>query len=96
MAEFVADGTPIFHDYAVTDGVWSRESLGEATRTGFETSFMLVSYTYQRFAAEAVSAHGRVMTTTRVIHIQKAVLSYGCVLAGSKGRGSWVQFILQA
>jgi hypothetical protein len=88
--------TAVWRFYAVTDGFGSREFLGEATRTGFETSFMLAGHSYQHIAAEAVSTRGHVLTTTRVVHIQNAVLPYGSVLAGSEGRGSWTQLILEA
>jgi hypothetical protein len=88
--------TAVWRFYAVTDAFGSREFLGETTRTGFETSFMLAGHSYQRFAAEAVSARGRVLTTTGVVHIQNAVRPYDSVLAESEGRGSWTQLILQA
>lgn len=88
--------TAVWRFYAVTDGFGSREFLGEATRDGFETSFSLPGHSYQGLAAEAVSAHGRVLTTTRVAHIQDAVLPYSTVIAGSENRGSWRQLILQA
>ncbi|OQE91579.1 hypothetical protein PENNAL_c0009G09706 [Penicillium nalgiovense] len=85
MTEFRPDGTPIFPSF---HGFGSREFSGEATCTGFETFLKLASHPYQRSVAEAVSA--------RVVHIQNAVLSYGSVLAGFEGRGSWTQLILQA
>lgn len=88
--------TAVWRFYAVTDAFGSREFLGETTRTGFETSFMLAGHSYQRFAAEAVSARGRVLTTTGVVHIQNAVRPYDSVLAESEGRGSWTQLTLQA
>lgn len=88
--------TAVWRFYAVTDGFGSREFLGEATRDGFEPSFSLPGHSYQGLAAEAISAHGRVLTTTRVAHIQDAALSYSTVTAGSEDRGSWRQLILQA
>ncbi|KAJ5966686.1 hypothetical protein N7501_002934 [Penicillium viridicatum] len=88
--------TAVWRFYAVTDAFGSREFLGEATRDGFETSFSLPGHSYQGLAAEAVSARGRVLTTTRVAHIQSTVLSYSTVTAGSEDRGSWRQLILQA
>lgn len=88
--------TAVWRFYAVTDGLGSWEFLGEATRDGFETSFSLPGHSYQGLAAEAISARGRVLTTTRVAHIQDAVLSYSTVTAGSEDRGSWRQLILQA
>ncbi|KAJ5511410.1 hypothetical protein N7453_003513 [Penicillium expansum] len=88
--------TVVWRFYAVTDGFGSREFLGEATRDGFETSFSLPGHIYQRLSAEAVSARGRVLTTTRVAHIQDAVLPYGSATDGSEDRGSWRQLILQA
>lgn len=88
--------TAVWRFYAVTDGFGSREFLGEATRDGFETSFSLPGHSYQRLAAEAVSARGRVLTTTRATRVQDAVLPYGSVIAGSEDRGSWRELILQA
>ena len=88
--------TAVWRFYAVTDGFGSREFLGEATRDGFETSFSLPGHSYQGLAAEAISARGRVLTTTRVAHIQDAVLPYSTVAVGSEDRGSWRQLILQA
>lgn len=88
--------TAVWRFYAVTDGFGSREFLGEATRDGFETSFSLPGHSYQRLAAEAVSARGRVLTTTRATRVQDAVLPYGSVIAGSEDRDSWRELILQA
>ncbi|KUM58277.1 hypothetical protein ACN42_g8879 [Penicillium freii] len=88
--------TAVWRFYAVMDVFGSREFLGEATRDGSETSFSLSGHSYQGLAAEAVSASGRVLTTTRVAHIQNTVLSYSTVTGGSEDRGAWRQLILQA
>ncbi|KAJ5817424.1 hypothetical protein N7447_009657 [Penicillium robsamsonii] len=88
--------TAVWRFYAVTDGFGSREFLGEATRDGFETSFFLASHSYQRLTAEAVSARGCVLSTTRVTHVQNAVVPPGTIIAGSDDRSSWRQLILQA
>ena len=88
--------TAVWRFYAVTDGFGSREFLGEAIRDGFETSFSLPGHSYQHLAAEAVSARGRVLTTTRVAHAQNAVLPYSTVIAGYEDRDSWRELIVQA
>jgi hypothetical protein len=72
--------------------------LGEAKRDGFETSFLFSGHSYQTLAAEAVSARGRVLTTTQVAHIQDAVLPpHDSTLdVNTEDHGSWRQLILQA
>ncbi|KAJ5463810.1 hypothetical protein N7475_008754 [Penicillium sp. IBT 31633x] len=87
--------TAVWRFYGITDEFGSRQFLGEATRDGFETSFLLAGHSYQNLAAEAVSARGRVLTSTRIAHIQDAVFPpYAPV--GSEDRSTWRQLVLQA
>jgi hypothetical protein len=90
--------TAIWRFYAITDRYGSRSFLGEAKRDGFETSFLLKGHSYRTVAADAVSARGRVLTTTRIAHIQDAVLRPHDEIFGvdSEDRGSWRQLALQA
>ncbi|CAG8106138.1 unnamed protein product [Penicillium olsonii] len=79
--------TAIWRFYAITDRFGSRAFLGETARDGFETSFSWDGHSYHSLAAEAVSATGRVLRTTRAARVQSAVLP-PYEESGSFGRGS--------
>ncbi|KAI9935033.1 hypothetical protein ASPWEDRAFT_162051 [Aspergillus wentii DTO 134E9] len=66
--------TAAWRFYALTDAYGSRAYLGESKRTGFETSFHLKGHSVDKIAAEAISANGRVLTSTGVARIQEEVL----------------------
>jgi hypothetical protein len=70
--------------------------LGEAKRQGFETSFLFSGHSYLRVAAEAISAHGRVLKTTQAVRLQEQVSSQGSISVGAVDRDSWRQIVLQA
>ncbi|KAJ5592023.1 uncharacterized protein N7459_002392 [Penicillium hispanicum] len=89
--------TAVWRFYAVTDRYESRSFLGEAERSGFETSFFLAGHSLSSVAAEAISSRGRVLRTTQVAHLQEQVLppGDGAVGMGSAGRELWTQMVLQ-
>jgi hypothetical protein len=88
--------TATWRFYAVTDKYDSRSFLGEAKRQGFETSFLFSGHSYLRVAAEAISAHGRVLKTTQAVRLQEQVSSQGSISVGAVDRDSWRQIVLQA
>ena len=88
--------TTAWRFYAVSDRYGSRSFLGEATRSGFETSLLLSGHTYQQVVAEAVSARGRVLGTTRAARVRDQVLPpQNEVIVDSPDR-SWKQIVFQA
>jgi hypothetical protein len=90
--------TAVWRFYAVTDKYGSRLFLGEAKHQGFETSFFLAGHSYSHVAAEAISAHGRVLKTTQAVHLQEQVLpsGYDTFSSGNADRANWKQIVLQA
>lgn len=90
--------TAAWRFYAVTDKHGSRSFLGETQRQGFETSFFLSDHSYYHVAAEAISAHGRVLKTTHAVRLQEQVLppGSGALSAGAADRKNWRQVVLQA
>jgi hypothetical protein len=66
--------TAVWRFYAAVDEYGSRDYLGETTRTGFETSLSLAGRTVSAIAAEAVSANGRVLTSTGIAQTQVEIL----------------------
>ena len=90
--------TATWRFYAVADKHGSRSFLGETQRQGFETSFFLSDHSYYHVAAEAISAHGRVLKTTQAVRLQEQVLppGSGALSAGAADRTNWRQVVLQA
>lgn len=66
--------TELWRFYTVTDEFGSREYLGEAERTGFETSLLIRGRSIGVVSAEAVSSRGDVLVSTNVAKIQDEVL----------------------
>ncbi|KAF7586119.1 hypothetical protein BBP40_009432 [Aspergillus hancockii] len=66
--------TKTWRFYHVTDEYGSREYLGETKRTGFETSLFLKGRTIHSASAEAVTANGRVLTSTGIAKTKAEIL----------------------
>lgn len=97
--------TAAWRFYAITDQYGSRSYLGQAQRDGFETSFLVAGQSYQQVAAEALSAQGRKLTTTRVAQIQEEVLPPASDAGSSnlestgdglEETGSWMQVVFHS
>ena len=73
--------------YAVVDGYGSRDFLGEAERTSFETSLRVSKKTVNRVSAEAVGANGRVLRVTGAAHVEPNVLPAGKAIVKAKPFG---------
>lgn len=73
--------TKVWRFYAAVDQYGSREFLGEAERTGFETALDLGSRAVHAVSAEAIGANGRVLTTTEVVKTKQEVLPPGAAKA---------------
>ncbi|PLN86123.1 ASST-domain-containing protein [Aspergillus taichungensis] len=69
--------TKVWRFYAAVDEYGSREFLGEAERTGFETALDLGPKAVHAVSAEAIGANGRVLTTTAVVQTKQEVLPPG-------------------
>jgi len=65
--------------FAVVDDYGSREFLGEAERTGFETSLRIPRRTVDHVSAEAIGAGGRVLRVTGAARVEPDVLPAGKV-----------------
>ena len=66
--------TAVWRFYAVTDEFGSREVLGEADRTSFETSLYVEGKKLSAVVAEGVDARGRVLTTTADVKVEAEIL----------------------
>lgn len=66
--------TDTWRFYSISDEFGSREYLGEAKRSGFETSFFVKAGSVDAISANAISASGRVLTSTGVAKLQEEVL----------------------
>lgn len=73
--------TKVWRFYAAVDEYGSREFLGEAERTGFETALDLGPRAVHAVSAEAIGANGRVLTTTAVVKTKQEVLPPGAAKA---------------
>ncbi|PKY02315.1 hypothetical protein P168DRAFT_273416 [Aspergillus campestris IBT 28561] len=73
--------TKVWRFYAAVDEYGSREFLGEAERTGFETALDLGPKAVHAVSAEAIGANGRVLTTTAVVKTKEEVLPPGAAKA---------------
>jgi hypothetical protein len=87
--------------YAVTDNYGSRSFLGEAERSGFETSLLLSGHNYMHVAAEAISGQGHVLRTTQITRVQDQVLPPGAhgieaTALSSPDRSHMKQVVFQA
>lgn len=87
--------------YALTDNYGSRLFLGEADRSGFETSLLLSGCGYTHVVAEAISGQDRVLRTTQVTRVQDQVLpsgapSTGTVVLASADRWQMKPIVFQA
>lgn len=60
--------------YAGTDEFGSRDFLGEVERKSFETSLLIPGKKVARASADAIDAHGRVLTSTSVVGVEAEVL----------------------
>ncbi|KAJ5818922.1 hypothetical protein N7474_004513 [Penicillium riverlandense] len=87
--------TAAWNFFAITDRYGSRSYLGQASRDGFETSFEVTGHSYQTVAAEAISASGRVLATTRVAQIQQEILppSSSVSTANAHSDSLWAQVV---
>ncbi|XXG95786.1 hypothetical protein Hte_002057 [Hypoxylon texense] len=59
--------------YSLTDGFGSRRFLGEAERTGFETSLQIHSENITSVSAEAIGAGGKSLRTTGVAFVEQEI-----------------------
>jgi hypothetical protein len=66
--------TKTWRFYSVIDSYGSRQFLGEAKRTGFETSFFVKGQTLGAVSADAVGANGHVLVSAGVAKTQAEVL----------------------
>ncbi|RMJ13570.1 hypothetical protein CDV36_006764 [Fusarium kuroshium] len=81
--------TALWRFYAVTDEYGSREFLGEAKRTSFETS-LVTSKNIASVSAEAIDAHGRAIGSTTSVLVEAEVLPAQLVKAkGQKPLGRY-------
>lgn len=87
--------TTAWRFYAVADRYGSRSFLGQAERSGFETSFFLAGHLLAYVSAEAISARGRVLRTTQTVRLQDQVLPPGTEALGGLDHGSSVQMVFQ-
>lgn len=74
--------TKIWRFYTVTDGYGSRRFLGEAKRTGFETSLKVKGQGGNGYVAEAVDGSGNVLRTSGVASVKQEIKQF----KGSKAR----------
>ncbi|WYZ41464.1 hypothetical protein EsH8_V_000359 [Colletotrichum jinshuiense] len=74
--------TKVWRFYELTDEHGSREFLGEAERTSFETSLLVPGRRVTRVAAEAVDARGGVLRGTGIARVESEVLP----ISAGKGR----------
>ncbi|KAI1630575.1 Arylsulfotransferase-domain-containing protein [Biscogniauxia mediterranea] len=98
--------TKAWRFYAVTDKLGSKEFLGEAKRTSFETSLVIPNGHVPTVSAEAIGAKGQVLRVTRSVVIEPEIKPGGkssgrlpvsvsvsaneMVMEGPKGR--WEEF----
>jgi hypothetical protein len=66
--------TKTWRFYSVVDSYGSRQFLGEAERTGFETSLFVKGQTVDAVSADAVGANGHVLVSAGVAKTQAEVL----------------------
>jgi hypothetical protein len=66
--------TALWRFYTVTDEYGSRDILGEAERTSFETSLFIANKRVEKVMAEAVDVRGRILTSTGISTVQQEVL----------------------
>ena len=65
--------TKAWRFYNVVDEYGSREFLGEAERTGFETSLAVDGRTIHTVSAEAIGANGRFLTSTATVKTKQEI-----------------------
>ncbi|KAI1494857.1 Arylsulfotransferase-domain-containing protein [Biscogniauxia mediterranea] len=65
--------TKAWRFYAVTDKLGSKEFLGEAKRTSFETSLVIPNGDVSTVSAEAIGAKGQVLRVTRSVIIEPEI-----------------------
>ncbi|OTA61618.1 hypothetical protein K449DRAFT_351635 [Hypoxylon sp. EC38] len=69
--------TKAWRFYAVTDEFGSREFLGEAERTSFETSLHVSNVNVGAISAEAIDAHGKSLRNTGIALVEQEIKPAG-------------------
>jgi len=87
--------TAVWRFYAVNNTYGSRSYLGKTKRRGFETAFVVKGGAVEHVAAEAISASGRILTSTGVAVLEDELHPGGKALAAAAaGRPGFLQSIL--
>jgi hypothetical protein len=93
--------TAVWRFYAVTDGYGSRQFLGETERTSFETSLKIPRQSIGSVVAEAISAQGRVLTSTGVATLQPEVLPPAVkqdapksLIVNGEAKSRWAEYMI--
>lgn len=80
--------TKVWRFYSVVDEYGSREFLGDAKRTGFETALSLPGRVIHAVSAEAIDARGRVLTATAAVRTKAEVLPPKTASVGKHEHGA--------
>ncbi|PWY75975.1 arylsulfotransferase [Aspergillus eucalypticola CBS 122712] len=80
--------TKVWRFYSVVDEYGSREFLGDAKRTGFETALSLPGRVIHAVSAEAIDARGRVLTATAAVRTKAEVLPPKAASVGKHEHGA--------
>ncbi|KAI2832823.1 hypothetical protein CBS133816_1103 [Aspergillus niger] len=80
--------TKFWRFYSVVDEYGSREFLGDAKRTGFETALSLPGRVIHAVSAEAIDSRGRVLTTTGSVRTKAEVLPPKAASVGQHEHGA--------